>query len=149
MTLLAFKHQQGTSLLEILVAVVILSVGLLGVAGLQLTSLQSGYSAYQRSQATWLANDLADRMQAQSLTACTVYDDGSSDTKRTEWNTLLTDLLGADAEGFVGVCDSDGNVTIFVEWTDARGNIKAGGETDAGDQENRQIFEFRTRLGRS
>ncbi len=58
------KSQCGFSLLEVLVAVVILSIGLLGMAGIQLKGLSSNNSANLRTQATLLANDLAERMHA-------------------------------------------------------------------------------------
>lgn len=56
--------QVGFSLLEVLIAVVILSFGLLGLAGLQANSLKNNHSAYLRSQAVWQAYDMADRMRA-------------------------------------------------------------------------------------
>lgn len=58
------KPQTGFSMLEVLIAVVILSFGLLGVAGLQLVSLASNHSAHLRSTANTLAYDMADRMRA-------------------------------------------------------------------------------------
>jgi type IV pilus assembly protein PilV len=54
---------------EVLVAVFVLSVGLLGVAGLQLTSLRSNHAAAMRSQATFLAYDIIDRMRANRTAA--------------------------------------------------------------------------------
>ena len=54
----------GFTLIEVLIAMVVLAVGLLGLAGLQATSLRNNLSAYNRSQATQLAYDLADRMRA-------------------------------------------------------------------------------------
>lgn len=54
----------GFTLLEVLVAAVILSVGLLGVAGLQLKGLRYSQGAYLRSQATLAVNDIVDRMRA-------------------------------------------------------------------------------------
>lgn len=58
------KYQNGFSLLEVLIAIVIFSFGLLGLAGLQLVSLTSNQSANIRSTATALAYDMADRMRA-------------------------------------------------------------------------------------
>lgn len=55
---------RGFSLVEILVALVILSVGLLGLAGLQSSSLRATDSAYLRTQANLLAYNLFDRMRA-------------------------------------------------------------------------------------
>lgn len=56
--------ERGVSLIEVLIALVILSVGLLGLAGLQTTSLQFNTSAYYRTQATFLTYSLAERMRA-------------------------------------------------------------------------------------
>ena len=58
------KKNAGFTLIEVLIAMVVLAVGLLGLAGLQVTSLKNNQSAYNRSQATQLAYDLADRMRA-------------------------------------------------------------------------------------
>lgn len=56
--------QSGLTLLEVLIAVLVLSVGLLGVAGLQLAGLKNGQQSYQRSQVSILAYEMADRMRA-------------------------------------------------------------------------------------
>ena len=54
----------GFTLLEVLVALVVLSIGLLGLSGLQTTGLRNNYSAFQRSQATLVTTDIIDRMRA-------------------------------------------------------------------------------------
>lgn len=58
------RHQHGLTLVEILVAVLIISVGLLGVAGLHSFSLRNNFDALLRSHASALAGDIADRMRA-------------------------------------------------------------------------------------
>jgi len=58
------SEQRGATLLEVLVAIVVLSFGLLGMAGLQIAALQSNRSALESSRATMLAYDLLDRMRA-------------------------------------------------------------------------------------
>lgn len=55
---------KGFTLIEVLVALIVLSIGLLGLAGLQTVSLRGNHSAYLRGQATLLAYDMADRMRA-------------------------------------------------------------------------------------
>jgi type IV pilus assembly protein PilV len=57
-------RQGGMALLEAMIAVVVLSFGLLGVAGLQLAGIKSNQVAFQRSVATMQAYDMADRMRA-------------------------------------------------------------------------------------
>jgi len=64
MSLKMIKLQSGFTLLEILITAVILSIGLLGLAGMQVFGLRNNHSAYMRSQATLLAYDMADRMRA-------------------------------------------------------------------------------------
>jgi len=58
------KQQAGFSLIEVLVSGMVLSIGLIGVAGLQAMSLKNNQSAYMRTQASALAYDLADRMRS-------------------------------------------------------------------------------------
>ncbi len=56
--------QSGFTLIEVMVAMFVLSIGLLGLASLQVTALRNDQSAFMRSQATILAYDLSDRMRA-------------------------------------------------------------------------------------
>ena len=54
----------GFTLIEVLIAVLVLATGLLGLAGVQASSLRNNQSAYSRSQATLLAYEMADKMRA-------------------------------------------------------------------------------------
>ncbi|MCF6190047.1 MAG: type IV pilus modification protein PilV [Cocleimonas sp.] len=58
------KKQSGFSLLEVLISMVILSVGLLGLGGLQVASLKGANNAHSRNVANMLVMELADRMRA-------------------------------------------------------------------------------------
>ena len=60
---------KGFTLIEVLVAVVILAGGLLGLAAVQSTALSNNLSAYNRSQATQLAYDIADKMRSNPTAA--------------------------------------------------------------------------------
>ena len=59
----SLRKQRGVSLVEVLVSVVIMSVGILGVAGIQVVSLQQNRSSIFRAEALQLANDILDRMR--------------------------------------------------------------------------------------
>lgn len=61
--------QDGATLIEVLVAVLLLSFGIVGLAGLQFTGTKFNHSAYLRSQGTSLAYDLADRARS-NIDAC-------------------------------------------------------------------------------
>lgn len=58
------RKPSGFTLLEVLIAVLILSVGLLALASLQTRGLATGHNAYLRSQAVVLARDMAERIRA-------------------------------------------------------------------------------------
>ena len=65
----ALRHDHGFTLVEVLVALLVLSIGLLGVGKLVLFSARSNDSAYQRSQATALAYAMLDYMRANKIAA--------------------------------------------------------------------------------
>lgn len=56
--------QRGVSLIEVLVAVMIFSIGLVGLAGLLIMATHSNQAAYLRTQVVYLAHNMADRMSA-------------------------------------------------------------------------------------
>ena len=58
------RRSAGFTIIEVAIAMLVLAVGLLGVAGLQATGMQSTYQSHQRSVAMAQARDLADRMRA-------------------------------------------------------------------------------------
>lgn len=58
------QRQRGFSLVEVLIALVIMSVGMLGIAGLYVQSMQAGRTSLLRHHAVTLAGDVADRIRA-------------------------------------------------------------------------------------
>lgn len=60
------NKQRGFSMIEALIALLILAIGLLGMASLMMTSMKSNQSAAMRNQASWLAYDIIERMRLNS-----------------------------------------------------------------------------------
>lgn len=60
----SIRKQSGTTLMEILVSIVIMAIGLLGLASLQLNAMKYQKMASQRSEAIQAAYDLGERMRA-------------------------------------------------------------------------------------
>ncbi len=145
----AVYRQSGFSLLEVLIAVVILSVGLLGLAGMQVTSLKYVTSSLHRTQATSLAYDILDRIRANpngsyitlftqpasTYNGSTSSNSGSNDDclgntvtcnaasmtnfDLSEWKTAIEALL-PNGQGDVNVEAGTTRVVITVQWEDKR-----------------------------
>jgi type IV pilus assembly protein PilV len=60
------SYQRGTSLIEVMMAVLVFSIGLIGLAGLMVMASRSSHAAYLRTQVTFLASNMANRMSANS-----------------------------------------------------------------------------------
>lgn len=141
------KHS-GFTLLEVLVAIVVLSLGLLGLAGLQAASLRNNQSAYYRGVATQQTYDMVDRIRANlagvtagnynNLTgvipanpACFTAGCSAASIAATDhfqWNTTNAALLPggvgsvvcADGPAVAGCTAATGNwlFSITVSWTE-------------------------------
>ena len=123
------KRVRGVSLIEVLVTVVILSIGLLGIAGLQASGTKFNHGAYTRSQATSLAYDIADRMRANRAVALLGdYGIGLADAAPAgagvrevdlqEWKAALAGRLPAGQGRVTGL--GGGLVEIEVRWDNSR-----------------------------
>jgi type IV pilus assembly protein PilV len=121
------RRQRGMTLVEVLVTLVLISVGLLGIAALQLTSLKGNPESYVRTQAAMLAADLLDRMRAnQTGFSSGQYDadfdeTGAAGTVAEEdliaWQATIDQLLpGSDVEAAGMVERDDDIVTITIRW---------------------------------
>jgi type IV pilus assembly protein PilV len=84
------QFARGFTLLEVLVAVLVLSFGLLGIAGLLLATVQNNTLATQRTTATFLAQDMADRIR-QNINAVRKFEaDGVTERPVYYINALAT-----------------------------------------------------------
>lgn len=69
--------QTGLSLLEVLIATLVLSTGLLGLASLQIAGMKTTHNSFQMQQATWIVYDLLERMRANRAEALRVNSGGA------------------------------------------------------------------------
>ena len=142
--------QKGFTLLEVLVTLVIVSFGLLGIAGIIANSIKVNQSSYARSQASWLANDIIDRMRANRIAAevnSSPYNLAMSAspsgtaiaaTDLAQWRAGLASAL-PEGMGSVAIADDlNRRVIVVVQWNDRRASGAAGAD-------NRQ-FRVETRL---
>ena len=127
-------RERGFSLVEVLVAMVVIAVGMLGVAVLYVEGMKAGRTSIYRTSAVNLVADLADRMRA-NPTGAVSYDGAAADTGCTNgfidcspeqlaqedlwsWARDIGERLPAGANGEVGVAPGDltNRGTIRVTW---------------------------------
>jgi type IV pilus assembly protein PilV len=145
-TLSSRNRSAGMTIIEILITMLVISVGLLGVAGLHSLSLRNNYDALMRSHASALAADIADRMRTNREAALanayeidfdstpgTIDEDSTiAEIDEYEWLTALAATL---PQGRGRVELDDNLVIITIRW----------GERASAIQEEAQTIEFVTR----
>lgn len=123
------KHRRssGFSIIEVLVALLVLAIGLLGLAALQAQGLRFNHDAYVRTQATHLAYDIIDRMRANrtNVAAYTTPDPGlACDPTDASVNMDLScwyESLAAALPGGDGLITANGAANFYditVRWVD-------------------------------
>jgi type IV pilus assembly protein PilV len=128
------KRQKGATLIEVLVAVLILSFGLLGMAALQIRALKGNHSSTQRSQAVMASYYIIDAMRVDKTSAvagdynfdeCSAPAAGSSlsSVNLNDWMVTLKANIGQPTDtttcGKI-TCDATGVCTVVVKWDDTR-----------------------------
>lgn len=127
------RHEHGTTMIEVLVTIVVVSIGLLGYAGLLANGQKSNLTAYWHAQATMQAYDIIECMRANRAEAVTtaaynigvgVAAAGSTVAKSDliRWKAALASALPS-GDGGVTVT-LDGKATIDIRWTIDGGTVK-------------------------
>ena len=106
------RAHSGFTLVEVLVTVVILAIGLLGLAGLHASSLRSSSNAYLLTQATLLANDMGDRLRANRPGVAAGNYNALSVTASTNSTPTCLESGGCGSSAAVAAADA-------AEWGDA------------------------------
>lgn len=137
------SYQRGVGLIEVLVAILILALGLLGMAGLQANALKTNQSSYARGQAVMLSYYILDAMRADRPSAILQnYNTGAvggggvigsicssgvitgaslADNNRKDWIDSLKTSLG-DVDTTCGAinCGVTGLCVVQITWDDSR-----------------------------
>jgi type IV pilus assembly protein PilV len=123
------RASRGFTLIEALVALIVLSIGLLGVAGMQIAGLRANQSAASRTQASYLADDIIDRMRANNTNArsgayniamgATV---AGATTAALDVQAWVAELLSLPSgKGQIQVDPVTNIATVTIQWFDTRG----------------------------
>lgn len=145
--------QRGASLLEVLIAVLILAIGMLGMAALQAVSLRNTQSASDRTTAVIQSYAMLDMMRANRVQAragaynqgflCTPPEDPSNrvDGDVARWITQMQEAMGPTACGAISCAATA--CTIEVRWDDSRAS---GTDEDTEEAQATKILTTETRL---
>ena len=107
-------RRAGFTMIEVMVALLIIVLGLLGLAGLQVRMQQAEFESYQRTQALVLLYDMVDRINVNRSTAsCFALTDG---TTGGPWFGVATTITPACAVG--GGADNTAAIDAMTEWND-------------------------------
>jgi len=127
----AVSDQSGFSMLEVLISIVILSIGALGAAGMQVSALKDTGSANSRFRAASLATAMADSLRADRSEAVKGGPDfasaiatGSCSTAALPPVKRWQNQIACELPGGKGGVDIDSywkRAVITVEWNDSRG----------------------------
>lgn len=144
---LGHQSQRGVGLLEVMIAVLVLSIGMLGIAALQAVTLKNTGSSASRTQASIQIYSMLDVIRADrdnlSSYNTNIYTSGSGSGAAGTvdgWLDGLTTSIGPDAQGRVVCVASSMTCTVGVRWDDSR----ATGERDAAQQQ--QTIEITSQL---
>lgn len=122
-----YTKQQGTSLLEVLIAVLVLAIGILGVVGLQSVSLRSTNTAHERAMAVILTETLFEVMRTTGPVARTsAFEMSTCDGVS---GIAVTKAWQEDVKQATSECAlvewADGVYTVTIDWSDQRLNASS------------------------
>lgn len=125
--LISARRLSGFTLLEALIAILVISLGLLGVAAMQLKAMQGAHVAYMRSIATLTAHDAVERLWVELGSASGFCPDPvpiKADWL-IHWSGKLPDMEGAGSS-ISTTTDSDCEYEVTVTWGDDRFTVNGG-----------------------
>lgn len=130
------RGQRGIGMLEVLIAIVVLSIGLIGMASLQISGLRFNRDAFLRSQATVLIYDVIEQMRIDAVNAIdngaysASYSQAASDVScnsnnmdassaTTCWQVYMRDHVPGASLNVAGPSGTDNNqFTVSLSWSD-------------------------------
>ena len=135
------QSQRGVTLVEAMIALLVISIGLLGIASLQLTAMNQNTSALNHSQAVWIAYNMSDRIRA-NIGEFQNYDGIDTDNgyaqdcvnnpcsalqmvtaDAADWTTMVQNL--PRGRGRVNL--NGGVLTVTVMWSDDGSDVNGDG----------------------
>jgi type IV pilus assembly protein PilV len=152
----AYRRQRGIGMIEVLIAVLVVSIGFLGMAALQAKALSTNNSAMARSMATVASYSILDAMRTDltsaeagnynktvTADACPAVVAGNlSSVQLNSWCAALGDALGAVASTSGKIkCGNTGSCIITIQYDDSRGVASAASTSSVGSSTQKVTTE--------
>ncbi len=147
--------QRGFSLIEVLVALLVMTIGLLGAAAIQLNALKYTDSSSMRTQASFIAYDMLDRIRANNAVNYTLASAKaaatSTDTtnpRAFDWSDFKTNIATfSNGTGDGSIAIASNVITITITWDDSRAGttVNAINATTAVNSTTTQTFTLVSR----
>ena len=96
MTTKPASQQKGIMLLEALVGILIFTIGILAMLGMQAVGIRNTIDSKYRSEAAYLANEIVGQMWVDRANIASYDDAGAGNARRTAWNNRVASLLPQD-----------------------------------------------------
>lgn len=125
------SSERGFALIEVLVSLVIFSLGVVGLMGMQTRALQASTDAQDRSMAAMLANSATSEMWAIKSTSL-------SDTAVDAWKEQVSASLPR-GEGEITENTSGSDATISIKWLSNTRKVKSTSDSTDGEAKNQFI----------
>jgi type IV pilus assembly protein PilV len=146
------QRQQGATMIEVLISILLLVFGMMGLAALQGAAIKSTGSSFSRSQAANLASDIADRIRANKRNAknyvLSPTDEGPTGTEphQKDLNKWLASVKGTLPEGKACIAYDQATkvLTTIVFWNDTRQTGSAPSTCVVPSTGPVKGFEFKT-----
>jgi type IV pilus assembly protein PilV len=127
----SFARQQGVSMIEVLIAILVSVIGLFSVMKMQMTAVSNTHSSYFRSQAAIISEALIDQMRANPTAAIAGdYDIALTGSAPTSGGLEVADLTQWRSDLAAGLPSGVGSVAcvsatricnLVIQWDDSRG----------------------------
>ena len=121
------RHAQGVGLIEVMVSILVLAVGLLGIAAMQAVALRGGQGSLESSQAVMQATSIIEAMRANRANAasynttsmkCSAPAGFNADVD--VWIASLKSTIGDDAATCGQIVGCPDACVVTVQWDDSR-----------------------------
>jgi type IV pilus assembly protein PilV len=124
------RRQTGITLIDVMVAILLLAVGILGMVALQAVTVQNSVNAEYRATAALLADELTSYFIGSATNGSNTAVDVTTTTFYTNWKTKVANLLPSGTGS--APAGSTTSLTVTITWQPVTGKVTSGPNVNSG-----------------